>query len=740
MIQDREYCSWTSRSQSFVVSPLLPPGDVAGSLLPAAELAADKINARDNLLPGYRLELIPADTETCNETRIIESYRSFVKYTASASNQPFNVVGVTGMICATVTQAISPLAGRPDIELLQISAGTSPPSFADTGTYPRLYRVISSSAVQTDALLALMEAFQWRRIGIVSDYTLIDYIGSADNIITKVSQNPNLELTDSELISSPRSVVPALSNAISNAAKIMYVSAPAEEACKLLCAAYKQGRIWPTYVWIFRSLRVEDFRTFVCNNDSTAIMKAVDNVFFINYKFETSLQDEPLVSGDTYQDYRQEYHRRLGSKSVAGYLHANALHDSVWAFALALNSSLDTLTSQDLVNYQLGKSNVTSIIESNIRDLNFSGTLGQIYFTDKREAETMVDILQVKNGSAVQIGYYNPQSQNLALQLQLLPKTIPKDDFERVRRRTNPAAPIVTLTVTAMLIVATTVVLFLFLYHWNKPAIKATSPFLGLVLLFGCYVLYMAVLLVAIREYNNSFGQLCQAIFWFGYIGIELVYATLFARLLRIYRLFFHIFEKPGLRWSDWSMTILILLIVSLPFLLLLLWSTVDPVITTKVLSFDTSTIPPFYSLTPFCGSRFFWVWISLIYYVYVSFTILAVCILAVMTRNIKRESFKDTKKINAFVFISILALIICDTYSSTLAGAGLEQLELAYTFDFLPYMVIAVFCKVFLFLPKIWSARVEKPKYSNKKKHTTKNHRNHSASSTLTIETSITA
>ena len=110
------------------------------------------------------------------------------------------------------------------------------------------------------------------------------------------------------------------------------------------------------------------------------------------------------------------------------------------------------------------------------------------------------------------------------------------------------------------------------------------------------------------------------------------------------------------------------------------------------------------------------------------------------MTRNIKRESFKDTKKINAFVLISLLALIICDTYSSTLAGAGLEQLELAYTFDFLPYMVIAVFCKVFLFLPKIWSARVEKPKYSNKKKHTTKNHRNHSTSSTLTIETIITS
>ena len=694
---------------------LLPPADVTASLLPAAELAVDKINARDDLLPGYRLELISADTERCNETRITESYISFVKYTATASDEPFNVVGVIGMVCATVTQAISPLAGRPDIDILQISAGTAPPAFADSGAYPLLYRVISSSAVQNDALLALMEAFQWRRIGIISDSTLIDYIGSANDFIAKVSQNSDIELTVSEWIVTPRSVVPALSNAVSNAAKIIYVSTAAAEACKLLCAAYEQGHIWPTYVWIFQSLTVDDFRAFVCNNDSTAMMKALDNALFINYKFETGLQNQPLVSGDTYKEYRQEYYRRLGNKSVAGYLHANGLHDSVWAFALALNNSLDTLTSQDLVYHQPGiKSNVTSIIESNLRDLNFSGTLGQIYFTGGREAETAVDILQVKNGSAVQIGYYYPYSQNLVLQLHLLPETIPKDDFGRVRRRLNSAAPIVTLTVTAILIVATTVVLLLFIYHWNKPAIKATSPFLGLILLFGCYLLYMAVLLIAIREYNDSFGQLCQAIYWFGGIGIELVYATLFVRLLRVYRFFFfNVFEKPEkMRWSDQSMIILIVLIVSVVVLLLLLWTTVDPLITTEALFFDTSSMPPSYSVTLFCFSSFFWVWLSFIFYGCNYFTILAVCILAVKTRSIKHESFKDTKTVNAFVFISIMALIICFAFATTFAATNVEEIELAYTFDFLPYMVIAVFCKVFLFIPKIWSARVEKPKY----------------------------
>ena len=133
---------------------LLPRGDAADTLLLAAEIAVEKINARDDLLPGYRLETITADTEICTETLITESYISFVKYVTDVT---LNTVGVTGMTCASVIQAVSPLAGHPDFDLLQISAGAAPPTFTNVEAYPRLYRVISSSAVQNDALLALME-------------------------------------------------------------------------------------------------------------------------------------------------------------------------------------------------------------------------------------------------------------------------------------------------------------------------------------------------------------------------------------------------------------------------------------------------------------------------------------------------------------------------------------------------------------------------------------------------------
>ena len=133
-------------------------------LMSAAQLAVERINMRDDILPGYKLELVPAHAETCDQSLVTEAPGNFVRHMTSGD---LNIVGVVGLVCSTVTQAISPLAGRPDIDLLQISAGATAPVFRCEEEYPRLYRMIPSSKVYTDAVLALMATFQWRRITIL---------------------------------------------------------------------------------------------------------------------------------------------------------------------------------------------------------------------------------------------------------------------------------------------------------------------------------------------------------------------------------------------------------------------------------------------------------------------------------------------------------------------------------------------------------------------------------------------
>ena len=213
--------------------------------------------------------------------------------------------------------------------------------------------------------------------------------------------------------------------------------------------------------------------------------------------------------------------------------HANALHDSIWAFALALNN----LTSAELGS-ELDKSNVTTLVERNLKAVQFSGALGDIAFNDEREVVTIVDIFQVREGKVMYVGHYNPLTGNVTV-LDQLSERIPKDDFGE-RSEPPPSLVIATLVLAVVLFVFTTVVLVLFIYCWNKPSVKATSPSLSILILAGCYMLYIGCLIIGVREFIDyeHFGSLCQAQFWFCVIGLQMIYSVLFMRLLKFSSLY----------------------------------------------------------------------------------------------------------------------------------------------------------------------------------------------------------
>ena len=75
-------------------------------------------------------------------------------------------------------------------------------------------------------------------------------------------------------------------------------------------------------------------------------------------------------------------------------------------------------------------------------------------------------------------------------------------------------------------------------------------------MLAGCCMMYMAAMLVATAEFvsDRFVGPLCQVDIWFGAIGVQLIYSTLFMRLLRIYKIFFtssNLRKLHGKIWSD---------------------------------------------------------------------------------------------------------------------------------------------------------------------------------------------
>ena len=143
--------------------PEVPRWDRGLEILPAAQLAVDKINRDPSILPGYQLELVQVDTGTCTHSFHSEGLINFVHQITREKNR---IVGVVGLFCTSVAQLLSPLAGHQGIDLLHISGSTSP-VLRNQEKYPYLWHMIPSSAAYVDAVLKMMDAFQWRNIAVI---------------------------------------------------------------------------------------------------------------------------------------------------------------------------------------------------------------------------------------------------------------------------------------------------------------------------------------------------------------------------------------------------------------------------------------------------------------------------------------------------------------------------------------------------------------------------------------------
>ena len=86
----------------------------------------------------------------------------------------------------------------------------------------------------------------------------------------------------------------------------------------------------------------------------------------------------------------------------------------------------------------------------------------------------------------------------------------------------------------------------------------------------------------------------------------------------------------------------------------------------------------------------------------------IAVLVLAVMTRKIKIEIFRDTKEVNAFVFTTVFLIIVLISLSLILERETEISLYTTFILRELCLVLVAIVCKVFLFAPKLYYAHFE--------------------------------
>ena len=726
-LQLNAYCPITSSSAREGTKPLylltLAPFDRNVGILSGARIARDEVNNRTDLLPGYHLELITERRESCSTTGATFGLSNLLRYAVDPPCRPLVAVG--GIGCSTHTEFMSPIAGHEGFDLIQLSSANSPIFQTQSHRFPHLWSLLGSATVYSDAAFSTMEQFNWTRVGIVHNS---DSVYASENALylerkIRTSQNKRMLFNIGVLGTNAIYFDQIITNIISEGATILIVMLDSLQDAILLSHVLEKGLLYPQYTWI----HVETTPQWLINEeflDQTAVYNGIHGHTFLFPLSRPQNKSLLLVSGESYLNLKQKFVEDLDHEELKDIfnrtnrtLHVefgSYLYDQVWSLALALNISIPILNDRNLSidSYTIGQPNITGIFEDQMANLSFQGAGGWVKFNQYRSVSTPVEVIWIpdKNGTLRSVGIFN-SSNTTTFRVNLNTSSLPKDRLEPEYSLIPLPIAVVLYILTGIVTISTTIqlVLFLGLHFRGDKGIKATSPYLSLLMFAGCYLLLLACvamvtntrfLPVIISIHNELYIVLWCADILSTLNGMNLILVTLCIKLLRVYRIFSSKFELDlGKFWSSFSLFAVILGLTILPNVVVL------PLLAFRPFQYQTYTVNvrrdnrivpqvhlEFKAISYIVIGGF----ITFYFTVFSLFTLL----LAIRTRNIKYENFKDTKKITLFIALLLCTLAFIQPLYIMLYIQGNEPMaNIVLTIG---RLIVVAASQIILLLPKI--------------------------------------
>ena len=640
-------------------------------LLPAARIAASEINNRADILPGYNLSLIEAPSDTCGRTNAPIGLSNFVRY-AVANKMSNKVIAVTGLVCSTVTEAVSPIAGRTEVDVIQLSLSISP-LLRDTSKYRHLWHMLPSSTIFVHTTMSLIKHFSWNKITLLYNEANVLTESTTDAFIDILS-NTSIEHEIIGIRSSPIFIHKALDLIEAESNRIIFASISSlDDLSHLMCVAFSRGLIWPCYTWIFQLLTYNEvllLEQSFCSKES--LIKGMNMSLILNYRLDNNNDNDVLVSGKTYQQFRKEYLdelQKIKSEgfvqeylsggyviSDAGNLYSNPMYDEIWGLGLAINSSLVDIRRRGLsIDEYSYNTPLTNIIQEHLSNLKFSGAMGEIDFSE--EPSLPIHIHQVRDNVSLWIGAFVQKSNTLTL-WNISGVRFPQTNFTYHHDLISLPLAVYFYIESSLIFIFVTVTMSLMIFLWKTPEVRAASPVLTMLTFCGSYMC-LASSTVAIYHQSSVIDPfiytiLCNIIHRLSAYGLNLMVSTVLVKLIRISHVFNH-FGYTSRMWRDHYLFVFILIMAGLV-----------PGIIDVILIFTTTGFFKHHSavfksedcsikiIKSHCtlSSLFVWKIFS------ISLTLLPMALLipfSICTRKVQMKNFKDTKKTLAFVFCTVL-------------------------------------------------------------------------------------
>ena len=684
----------------------LPPWDRGLEILPAAYVAADQINTAAGLLPGVELEVVAVNSSLCGQPKGSET-SALVEFTREVFKERQSgecLLGVTGLFCDSSAALISSVVTTAHLHLLQLSGSASPSLEVSGGRVSSnsslLYRMVASSSSYCDAVLALIDNLHWERIAIINEAFASYYTSTADQCYQIINEaNLMTTATLDNIVSEA-----VTSSYIFSNSQVFLLSTSANFAAKLLCSAYTRNMRWPHYAWITYDHTPSDLmaQSTACNSETMRL--ALNGLIMLRYMLEAGQSADVEATTKLVREYKVEYLdylRKIESDSDLGHgsLHvneyANILYDSILAFAYAFNSCSPLLSDQhNIVDSACGR----------IDNISFQGVSGHIEFNE-RQVDTPVTLYHYNNESLVTLAHYHNGNLSVVDEAYKSMNLQVRDEIQYILL----SVPLVTLlsVIVIFLFLASFVVMVLFIVFRSEPEIKATSSFFSLNLFVGCYLFFTCIIIIVISSSVINSGiagiMTCQGIIWTGVLGINFILAPLLVRMIRIYHIFHH-FGRIGKVCSGWTLLGAMMAIVGFATFIMLLWSVLDPYITIdyEVITCTPSVKQSFYCVVQFCSSEHTGIWFAIVC-CEIGMLSFALVVMSVLTRNIKRSNFKDTKKVSTFIFMTIVS--VCIHLPLWWVIRYTDDPSARTTVVYFGFGTIAVLCQLLLFVPKVYPA-----------------------------------
>lgn len=705
--------------------PELAPGWEGGpAVIPASQLAVRHINSRCDILEEYMLELLIEDSG-CDV--IPKTVASFVNSTLQNSKGlDHRVAGIIGPGCSAAALEVGFLLAQRDIDLLHITPSATSPNLANITAYPNTFRPISSSSAYVKLYMGLIEKLGFSNVSIFyeSDREIHTTVASVfERMLHQLMHKKGVMNVTVQSFGISRFYIPL--NEIRDKLRIVFVFGGIGISNTLMCLAYHRNMRYPDYQFFFSDRLRQHFlanvsftfegETFECSEDvmEEAIEGNVLSQFeLIRTHIETTLINNMNYTqfDESYREQLKEYKEELNLTSVVDTFHHSGYYDSVWAFALALNTSiphLDAKLNATLGDYWYGNSAMTNIIRSELLKVNFEGIRGTVKFNSSTQGGEDVTVMnmfwvQKENPNSVKlVATYDPiheerfnftilDYRNVFIENLFSPDPVRPPDY--------------VVYIVFLLVGVITIITGFFQVinvKWMKAKlIKATSPTLNHLIFLGCYLYILSILFVSVKEmFGNKHPVLytinCSGFIWCESLALTLIYGTISVKTWRLLRIFSHASAKMMNNLQTYRLALYVAALLLLDVVFNVTWNIVN-IWSLRKAAQNVRRI------RAVCHCENIYVWIALLLGIK-ALLAAVVLYLSIITRRIPKQEYKQTKATNSLVYIFLFIYsFLLPTYVLFRESTNIGLVTLSYFAICLKNLLCVTSCIVFIFLPPL--------------------------------------